>query len=171
MSSQCALVAYNEVHPHKLSPAFDQTRGVLELQSRVNDSPETRRLLGAICELCALLHLHGGRNLSLSFTISQVATTLLVGNCYRAHIATFLGHLCLYIWLTPINTHIKCHNINVSNGHQWEEQSAHNFTTEVTVVIKYFTWQYFQSPVTKTETRILCRNFHHHPKFRDTCHQ
>ena len=121
-SSQCVLVVYNEVHPQKLSPAFDQTREVLELQSRVTGSPEAH-----ICfleQFASFVHCCTCMGEEIILYPLQVATTLLVGNCYRAHIATFLGHLCLYIWLTPINTHIKCHNINVSNGHQWEEQSA-----------------------------------------------
>ena len=41
--------------------AFDQIGGVLELQSRVVDSPLTGKLFGAACEFL-VLHLLYGRN-------------------------------------------------------------------------------------------------------------
>ena len=45
--------------------AFDQTGGVLELQSRVVDSPLTGKLLGVTCEFLVLDLLYGRNNLAI----------------------------------------------------------------------------------------------------------
>ena len=70
-------------------------------------------LLGAICELCALLHLHGGRNHSLSFTSGNHTPCRQLLQDLYSHVPRS------FVVVDMINTHIQCHDINNSQSKQW----------------------------------------------------